>query len=85
MWEPAIRSPVETVTSDTVRGLEALSTDGTRLARSLAQRAQQVTDAPDDTLRSVREGARDRHSHRVGLLAVAVVLVVIVVLVAVSL
>jgi hypothetical protein len=33
----------------------------------------------------VREGARDRHGHRLGLLLLAAVLVVIVLLVAVSL
>jgi DNA-directed RNA polymerase specialized sigma24 family protein len=81
----ALGSPAETVTSDIVRGLDALGTDGTRLARHLALRAQQVSAAPEEVLRWVREGARDRHSHRLGLIALAAVLVAIVVLVAVTL
>jgi DNA-directed RNA polymerase specialized sigma24 family protein len=81
----ALGSPADTVTSDVVRGLDALGTDGTRLARDLARRAQQVSAAPDDVLRWVREAARDQRSHRLGLLALAAVLVAIVLLVALSL
>ncbi|WP_138758132.1 sigma factor-like helix-turn-helix DNA-binding protein [Modestobacter altitudinis] len=80
----ALGSPVDTVTGAIARGLDALGTDGPRLASSLALRAEQVT-TPDDALRWVREGARDRRSHRLGLLALAAVLVAIVVLVALSL
>ncbi|CCH90704.1 conserved hypothetical protein; RNA polymerase sigma factor domains [Modestobacter italicus] len=81
----ALGVPADTVTGSTARGLDALGTDGTRLTRWLARRGEQVSTAPDDALRSVREGARDRHSHRLGLLLLAAVLVAIVVLVAVSL
>ena len=81
----ALGSPAETVTADTVRGLDLLDTDGSRLARQLAERAQQVTATPEDALASVREGERDRRSHRLGLIALAVVLVGIVLVVLVSL
>ena len=81
----ALGVPADTVTGGTARGLDALGTDSTRLARWLADRAEQMSTAPDDALRSVREGARDRHSHRLGLLLLAAVLVAIVLLVALSL
>ena len=81
----ALGSPADTVTSDLVRGLDALGTDGTRLARDLARRAQQISAAPEDVLGSVRVGARDQHGHRLGLLVLAAVLVAIVVLVALNL
>jgi DNA-directed RNA polymerase specialized sigma24 family protein len=77
--------PVEAITTDTARGLELLGTDGTRLGRWLAQRAQQVSAVPEDVVDEARDGARAQRNHRVGLAVLVAVLAAIVLLVVVYL